>query len=108
MNKEEYIKYIFILLFTTTLIMQIVAMFMIRDSLISLNINNLYNGIDNINNNLKSIDKILNRIDVNLIENVLIVLNKTLAEGINPNIQLSINNNIPSSLNNNPNPINNN
>ena len=102
MNKEEYLKLIFILLFTCTLITQIIAMFLIKDSLTNLDINNLYNGINNINSNLKSIDKILNKIDVNLIESVLNELNKTLIKGINPNIQLSINNNIPESYQNNP------
>ena len=71
---------------------------MVRDTLLDLNLNSLSYGIDNINGNLKSIDNVLNNLDVELVKHILIRLNKTLTDGINPTISLSINNNIPESI----------
>ena len=98
MNKEDCIKLTLISIFLTTLILQIIGIYMVRDTLLKLNLNSLSFGIDNINGNLKSIDNILNNLDVELVKHILIRLNKTLTEGINPTINLSINNNIPASI----------
>ena len=98
MNKEDCIKLTLISIFLTTLILQIIGIYMVRDTLLKLNLNSLSFGIDNINGTLKSIDNILNNLDVELVKHILIRLNKTLTEGINPTISLSINNNIPASI----------
>lgn len=98
MNKEDCIKLTLISIFLTTLILQIIGIYMVRDTLLKLNLNGLSYGIDNINGNLKSIDNVLNNLDVELVKHILIRLNKTLTEGINPTISLSINNNIPASI----------
>jgi hypothetical protein len=98
MNKEDCIKLTFLTIFFMTFIFLIIGIYMVRDTLLDLNLNSLSYGIDNINGNLKSIDNVLNNLDVELVKHILIRLNKTLTDGINPTISLSINNNIPESI----------
>ena len=76
MNKEDCIKLTFLTIFFMTFIFLIIGIYMVRDTLLDLNLNSLSYGIDNINGNLKSIDNVLNNLDVELVKHILIRLNK--------------------------------
>ena len=98
MEKTDFLIFMFLAAVVTVPIT--VGLFMVKNDIATLNIDSLAGGISDINNNLKSIDTVLENlggIDPALIRRILIMLNETLTKNLlSTSIDIPINGDLPS------------
>jgi len=98
MERNDFLIFLFLAAVVTVPIT--IGLFMVRKDLSTINIDSLAGGISDINNNLKSIDTVLENlgsIDPELIRRILIMLNDTLSKNLLTNaVDIPINGDLPS------------